>query len=75
MCHSMPKTVQSLEDRERIGYCTYNQEHFTLVENRKLIDFKQLKKHLLLKMNAFGYNLIKIISVNLWFSGKLKIND
>lgn len=64
MCHYMPKMVKSLEDIERIRYCNYNQEYFTLVENTKLIDFKQLKKHLLLKMNASGYNLIKIISVN-----------
>ena len=62
-------------DIENIRYSTYNQGCFTLVENTKLINFKQLKKHLLLNMNASGYNLIKIISVNVWFSDELKIND
>ena len=65
MYHYMPKMVQSLEAIERIGYCTYNQGYFTLVENTKLINFKQLEKHLLLKINASGYNLIKIISGNM----------
>ena len=59
----------------RKRHCTYNQGYFTLVENTKLTYFKQLKKHLLLKMNASGYNPIKSISVNMWYSVELKIND
>ena len=59
----------------RKRHCTYNQGYFTLVENTKLTYSKQLKRHLLLKMNASGYNPIKIISVDMWYTGELKISD